>query len=261
MDSTLLAVIVSALVCAVGSAAVPALVRSVPEPEPAPELAPVPDAAAGLAAEAASAAGPAAETPVPEVKPAYRDLASHPRLRWAAPLVGAVAGAMIGAAVGWDPRLVAWCAAVPVLVALCWIDSQTRLLPNHLMWPLIGLVTVLGPLATWLAVDLGRAGWVLVGAVGSWLFYYLLWWINASGIGFGDVRLSWVLGLLLATAGLAEVLAGLWLGFAIGGVGGLLLGGGVRGSLKRKVPFGPFMVIGALVGLLSGQAMLSGLVG
>lgn len=229
MDESLLALLaLSALSGALAGALAPTLVARTPEPaEPAEDKVP------------------------------YRVLAQRPRLRWAAVVLGLVVGALIGAGVCWDPRLVGWLLALPALLALGYIDWHTKLLPNSLMWPLILVLTPVVAGTVWLAEDLTAVGWVLVAAAGSWLFYYLLWIINASGIGFGDVRLAWVLGLLLGSAGLAELLAGLWLGFAIGGVCGVLMGG-MRGSLKRTIPFGPFMMIGALVGLLCGPWLLSG---
>jgi leader peptidase (prepilin peptidase)/N-methyltransferase len=70
-------------------------------------------------------------------------------------------------------------------------------------------------------------------------------------MGYGDVRLSGVLGIALGYVGWSELLTGVYAGFLLGGVGGLLL------SLLRLVdrkayPFGPFMLVGAVVGVVAG---------
>lgn len=236
MDSTLLAVLASATTGALSGLLVPPVVRSVPEPP------------------ASLDAGDLEEP----TKPRYADLAGRAGVAPTAAVVGALLGSCLALGLEWDPRLVGWAVAAPFLLALCFIDWHTRLLPNHWMWPLIWLTTLVVSGTVVATESLGSLGWVLAMAAGAWVFYFLLHVVNPSGIGFGDVRLSWVLGLLLAQSGPAVLLAGLWCGFALGGVGGVLLGG-VRGSLKRKIPFGPFMVLGAVLGVLVGDWLLSGL--
>ncbi len=73
----------------------------------------------------------------------------------------------------------------------------------------------------------------------------MLWFVYPRGMGYGDVRLSGVLGIALGLPRLgAQLVLGIYAGFLLGGVGGLLL------SLLRLVdrkayPFGPFMLAGA----------------
>jgi leader peptidase (prepilin peptidase)/N-methyltransferase len=71
-------------------------------------------------------------------------------------------------------------------------------------------------------------------------------------MGFGDVRLSGLLGIALGFLGWPEFVVGIYSGFLVGGVGGLLLAMLGR-TVKRKYPFGPFMLIGAMIGLIWGQ--------
>ncbi len=90
--------------------------------------------------------------------------------------------------------------------------------------------------------------------------YFLLWVVYPRGLGYGDVRLSGILGIILGYLGWGELLTGIYAGFLLGGVGGGLLS--VLRLVKRKsFPFGPFMLVGALVGVLWGDAVLAGLVG
>ncbi len=85
--------------------------------------------------------------------------------------------------------------------------------------------------------------------------FFLLWFIYPRGMGFGDVRLSGVLGLALGYLGWSEWGVGLYGGFLLGAVIG-----GVLSLLKvvdrKGYPFGPFMLVGALLGVLVGQPLI-----
>ncbi len=84
--------------------------------------------------------------------------------------------------------------------------------------------------------------------------FWLLWWIHAAGMGFGDVRLAAVLGLALGYLGWGELLVGSYTGFLVFAVPGVLLAlvRWDRSLLKASYPFGPFMLVGALVGVAVG---------
>lgn len=225
-------------VAGVGCLAVPRLIAALPEP---------------------------AEPPTREegdpVKVAYAEIAAAPLLATRAALVGALVGGVLGARLGWSWPLLPLLAVVPVLVALAVVDWRTHLLPVRLVWPATLLAAVLVAAAALLdpaaGVDaLVRAALGFVVAYGT---FYLLWLVHPRGLGFGDVRLAGLLGLLLGLLGWGELLVGLYAGFLLGGVvGGLLTLVKVLG--RRAFPFGPFMVAGALVGVVWGEPLLRGLV-
>lgn len=216
----------AAAVCGVAGLAIPRLVAAIPEPEPEPE----------------------AES---EQKPPYRELAAGRDFRALAPVLAAVAGAGLGWALGWEHALLIWLPLVPVLVALALVDWHTRLLPTWLIARTYVLLLTLVA-AAWLLTrdtdDLVRAGW-------GWLIfgslYFVLWFIHPRGLGYGDVRLSGILGIALGYLGWGELVAGLYGGFLLGGaLGGVLA---LAGVVDRKgSPFGPFMVLGAWTGVLLG---------
>jgi len=87
----------------------------------------------------------------------------------------------------------------------------------------------------------------LLSAVGSFVFFLLIFLITkGKGMGFGDVKLSFLLGLILGFPGVALAL---YIAFLTGGVVGFILILWKKKSMKFAVPFGPFLVLGALISL------------
>jgi leader peptidase (prepilin peptidase)/N-methyltransferase len=176
--------------------------------------------------------------------------------------VGAVAGGLIGAAVGPDWWLLVVVPLVPVCVALSLIDWHTKLLPTRIVLPATAYALVaalVGGAVTQQPDDLVRG---LVGLLVVRSVFWLLWRIHSAGMGFGDVRLAALLGLVLGHLGWAELVVGTYTGFLVFGLPGLLLAvvRRDRSLLRSAFPFGPFMVVGALVGILAGPWILSSLV-
>ena len=257
-----------ALVSAAAGVLVPRIIERVPEPEPeGPEGPEGPEEAA--ASEEGSAAGPAeaagsagagsgeprfeggSERDEPP-KELYVAIADLPGLLWKSVLVAGLTGGLVGVALGWQWALLVWLPMVPVGLALGLIDWRTRLLPTWLIartYVLVALLALLGTAFTQDWQDLVRAG---IGLAGAGLLYYVLWFVYPRGLGFGDVRLSGILGLALGYVGTAELVVGVYAGFLLGGIGGALLSM-LRVVHRKHVPFGPFMLVGAVLGLLVGD--------
>jgi leader peptidase (prepilin peptidase)/N-methyltransferase len=234
-----------ALVGAVGGWFVPALVARIPEPAP--------DDEAAAEETGATGEGPRA-TEVEEPKERYDVIAALPGLGWRCALVAAVVAGLLGARLGWTWSLLPWMYLVPVGVALALVDWRTRLLPTKLIAPSYAVVVVLTLVAAALSGDWDSAlralwGWLVAGGT-----FFVLWFVYPRGMGYGDVRLSGVLGIALGHLGWAELLTGVYAGFLIGGVGGLLLSA-LRVVDRKAYPFGPFMLVGAVVGVLAGPGV------
>jgi leader peptidase (prepilin peptidase)/N-methyltransferase len=235
------AVAVGAVTCRAAGLLVAPLVARIPEPPADPDR------------DAGSTAG--------HPKPAYAEVAAAPLLPAASVVACLLAGALIGASVGLAWPLLFLLPLVPVGVALAAVDLRTHLLPTVVIWPTFG-VTALLVLASGVLEDdrdaLVRAG--LAAAVVFGLFF-ALWWIHPAGMGFGDVRLSAVLGLALGYLGWTEVVLGVYGGFLAFSVPGLLVAlvRRDRRVLKAAYPFGPFLLGGALLGVVLGP-LWSGLV-
>jgi leader peptidase (prepilin peptidase)/N-methyltransferase len=171
------------------------------------------------------------------------------------PVVEALTGVLF-AVMAWrfgaQVALVAylWLAAAGLALAL--IDIDTKRLPDVITkpsWAVIGVVLLVAGLTD---SDLHHLQRAALGAVALGAFYALLWLVYPGGMGFGDVKLAPSLGALLAWVSWGALAVGAFAGFLLGGVFGIgviLLG---RGGRKSKVPFGPFMLGGALLGILVG---------
>ncbi len=257
MDSTVGAALLGAVVAGAGGLLVPRLIARVPPWEPPP---PEESEDAVTEADATVDALDDRTTGEPEPPEPFTDIAALPGLAWRCGVAGVLVGALLGAALGWEWSWVLWVPFVPVYLALAVIDWRTRLLPTYLIWPTL-LVLVALALVGWAVTGDGhavvRAG---LGFVTCFAFYFLLWLVYPRGLGFGDVRLSGPLGIALGWAGWGQVLVGVYAGFLLGGlIGGLLA---LAKVVERKgFPFGPFMLLGAVIGLLWGDSLWSGLVG
>lgn len=152
--------------------------------------------------------------------------------------------------------LPAYLVLVAALVALSVIDLRLFLLPNRIVFPLAGASLVLLGLGAAADGDLDAYARALGAAVVAFVVFALLHVVSPRSMGFGDVKLAFVLGLFLGYLGWGEVVLGLFLGFLYGAVIGIaLILTGVR-TRKDHVPFGPFLAAGTLTAILVGQVVL-----
>lgn len=143
-------------------------------------------------------------------------------------------------------------------VALAAIDLDVRRLPDAIVLPSYPVAAALLLAASALEGDGGSAVRALAGAGAMLALYVTLVLVHPGGMGLGDVKLSGVLGAYLGWAGWAELAVGSFLGFLLGGVvGGALLVVG-RAGRRTRLPFGPFMLAGAGLGLAVGEPVAAG---
>ncbi len=183
------------------------------------------------------------------------------------PLVEAVTGLLFGLTAwyaGYSWTLPALLYLVAVAVVLTLIDLDTRRLPNAIVLPSYGVALALLTLAS--LNPGGEASWspllcALVGAAAMFAVYFLLMVVYPSGMGFGDVKLAGVLGLYLGWVGWGALVVGWFAAFLLGGAFsvGLLVTG--RAGRKTGIPFGPWMLAGALVGIAVWTDLWAGYLG
>lgn len=172
------------------------------------------------------------------------------------PLVELLTGALFAVMAlrfGADWELLAYLYLASVGLALALIDLDTKRLPDVLTLPSWAVAGVLLTLAAVLDDHPGALLRALVGAVGVGVFYFAVWFAYPAGMGFGDVKLAPVVGAYLGWVSYGATLVGVFLGFLYGGVVGIVVVLLSKGGRKTKLPFGPFMLLGALTGILWGQ--------
>ncbi len=248
--SDLLVAVLAAVACGGAGVLMPYVVAQLPEPEPAPALeeGTEPTAAQQVLID---------EGPIPS----YDELARSPRFATTIAGVAAVVGGLLGWSLGWEWTLLLVLPLVPVGVTLAVIDLRCRLLPSRLVLPATVWALAYGLVAWPLsgsADDLVRG---LIGLVVARSFFWVLWFIRSAGMGFGDVRLAALLGFVLAHLGWGPWALGLYSPFLIFALPGLALAivRRDRSLLKKPFPFGPFLLIGAVLGILVGPSLLGSL--
>lgn len=156
---------------------------------------------------------------------------------------------------GLQAALPAFLFLAAIGLALAIIDIDHKRLPFALTAPAYPVGLVLLSVAALVDGHPTRLVTMLGGMVALFGLYFLLNLINPRGMGFGDVMLAGALGIYLGYLGWASLLVGAFLGFFFGAVGGLLLIATRRGGMKSQVPFGPYMLAGALVAILAGPQL------
>jgi leader peptidase (prepilin peptidase)/N-methyltransferase len=93
----------------------------------------------------------------------------------------------------------------------------------------------------------------VIGMVALFAFYGLTWFVYPAGMGLGDVKLAGVVGLYLAFLGWGQLVVGAFSAFVVGAVVSVALVALRGGGRKTRVPFGPFMLVGVLIGIYAGH--------
>ncbi|MET7618319.1 prepilin peptidase [Streptomyces sp. NPDC005408] len=189
--------------------------------------------------DAPATTAPAAEAPAPCSQPLV-------------PLVSALVCTALAAATGPRPELAVWLLITPIAVLLALVDRNVHRLPDQLTLPLAAAAAALLGLAALLPGDGGSWPTALLGGLALGAAYFVLFLIHPNGMGFGDVKLALSLGVVLGWYGWAVLFAGAFAGFLLGSLYGLGLMALRRASRKTAIPFGPFMIVGALAGVLLG---------
>lgn len=161
---------------------------------------------------------------------------------WYLPLLSAGAGALIARDAGSPIEGVLDALFALVLLAFVGTDYERHLLPNRLMYPALAAAAAL----SWAWPGRTAQDALLGGALGFGILFVLAFVL--PGFGFGDVKLAGLLGLL---AGAANTIPALIVGMAAGGIASALLLTSRRISRRTAIAYGPYLILGAFVGMLS----------
>lgn len=174
------------------------------------------------------------------------------------PLVELATGALFAWCLwrwGWSWSAAGWCLFAAALLVLALIDWDTTLLPDDLTLPLLWAGLIAAALG-WTGTSLHDAVW---GAVGGYLSLWLVYWAfklatGKDGMGHGDFKLFAALGAWFGWLALPPLIL---LASTIGAAVGIAMK--LRGALDEGgvVPFGPFLALAGVVGMVFGpQAIL-----
>jgi leader peptidase (prepilin peptidase) / N-methyltransferase len=174
------------------------------------------------------------------------------------PLVELATGVLFvafGIRFGFHADLPAYLYIGAVGIALAMIDIDLLRLPDALTLPSYPIGLVLLGIAA-IVDDLpGAYLRALLGMVALAVFYGVVWFIYPAGMGLGDVKLAGVVGLYLAWLGWGQLFVGAFSAFLVGAVVSVTIVAIRGGGRKTRVPFGPFMLLGLLIGIVAGHPL------
>lgn len=170
--------------------------------------------------------------------------------------VATAAGAVLFPLVLWRfggvPELVPYLLLTVACIVLALVDLREKRLPDALLLPTAVV------LAAALAVCAGlRGSWALllgalVGGVAMFVVYLVLAILPRAQLGFGDVKLSFVLGMASGYLGVRVWLVALLAAFLLNGLASLAVLALRRVTLQGFIPFGPAMIAGAFLAVAIG---------
>lgn len=176
------------------------------------------------------------------------------------PIVEAMTGALFAATAArfhWSWPLPAYLVFSGGLVTLGAIDLDRRVLPRRVVFCLGLAVGLLLLVASGATGEWRRMLISLACAAGWFAVFYALHTFGPRLLGFGDVRLAFVLGLGLGWLSIGHVFVGFVLSCAVGSAVGLALIATGRATRKTAVPFGPFLAVGCELTVLIGRTLLA----
>ena len=163
-------------------------------------------------------------------------------------LITAVAFAAVVAVRGADADLVLELPFVACLIALAGIDLDHRLLPNRIVYPMAAWGLIASVL-----VATGDLPEHLIAGAAAFTFLLVAALVYPAGMGMGDVKLAGVMGLYLGLS----IAPALLVSFLTGTVVGLgIIAREGADARTKAVPFGVFLALGGLVGVLAGPELI-----
>jgi leader peptidase (prepilin peptidase)/N-methyltransferase len=163
-------------------------------------------------------------------------------------LLTAVTFAAVVALRGFDDDLLLELPFVACLIALAGIDLDHKLLPNKIVYPMAAY----GLVATAIVDTDDLVEHVIAGA-GGFLFLFIAVLAYPRGMGMGDVKLAGAMGLYIGLSLIPAMLVAFLTGSLVGGV--MMAREGIQ-ARKKAVPFGVFLALGGIVGVLAGPELI-----
>lgn len=153
-------------------------------------------------------------------------------------------------------QLFFWLIMMAFLIVIFIFDLKYFIIPDEVIYPAIFLSII------WLVYSF-FSGMVssheiiltIASSLGASLFFFLIWFFSKGmAMGFGDVKLALLIGLLL---GFPNTIVALFLGFLLGAIIGSIMVLLKRKGFKSEVPFAPFLIAGTLISFFLGNNMIN----
>lgn len=151
---------------------------------------------------------------------------------------------------------VLWLVLLVGFMALIVYDLRWLLLPNRIIYPLGAIAAAMSiiEVSTATRPAIALVNLILAVAVGGGIFYVLFQVSAGKWIGGGDVKLGWLLGLVAGTPGRSLLL--IFLAAVLGSLFSVPLLATQRLKRTSTIPFGPFLIIAAIIVQLYGASIL-----
>ncbi len=153
-------------------------------------------------------------------------------------------------------QVIYWLVMISFLIIIFVFDLKYYIIPDEVIYPAI-VISMSWLLYSFSFGAMGKEAllYTILSALGASLFFFLIWFFSKGmAMGFGDVKLAILMGLLL---GFPNIIVGLFLGFLFGAI----IGSGMvlfkRKGLKSEIPFGPFLLAGLFTALFYGDRIAS----
>lgn len=129
------------------------------------------------------------------------------------------------------------------------IDARSHRLPNRIVLPTLGALVALSLLDALAAGTWSVCGRALLSGLLLSALYAVLRGISGGGVGGGDVKLAAAIGVLLGWHGWQALLLGSAAAFVLGALFALILMALRRATTSTRIAFGPWMILGAAIGI------------
>ncbi len=138
-------------------------------------------------------------------------------------------------------------------IVIFFADLRYHIIPDAVLFPTI-LLVFLAKVMEWHMTGVSLVNPLLAGLAASAIFLLIFLFSRGRGMGFGDVKLVFLLGLLL---GIPLIIVALYAAFLTGALAGVILILGKKKRLGQTIAFGPFLILGTVIALVFGERLLS----
>lgn len=149
---------------------------------------------------------------------------------------------------GWGFQFLVYSAFLSVLIIITFIDIDYQIIPDRITLPGIFLGILLASTLLPLGIKNSLSGAFLGGGL-----FYLTAFLSRGGMGGGDIKLTAMIGAFIGWKG---VIITIFLAALSGSLVGVFLMVFMGKDRKHKIPFGPFLALGAILSLFWGKDLI-----